>query len=110
MMMIGIGTPNSQSKIGIAFSSLPGSRHEPPFVPRSVAMLSALDCGEARGERAKQQRGAHPERELHRVQPGAIERVFGLVDDIVAPLLRVGVAHAGLPGDEMGDIGPVIWL
>jgi hypothetical protein len=50
--MIGIGTPNNQSRMGIS-SSLPGPRHEPPFIPRPVAMLSSFNRGQARGKGTK---------------------------------------------------------
>ena len=43
-MMIGIGIPNNQSRIGIG-SSLPGPRHEPTFIPSAIAMLAAFDRG-----------------------------------------------------------------
>src|ERR1700761_8220507 len=106
MMMIGIGTPNNQSKIGIA-SSLPSPRHEPAFVPRPVAMLSALDRGQARGERPEEESGGHPKRELHRILAGAIDGVFRFGDDVIDTLLRVGLAQAGLPSDETRDIAAI---
>ena len=107
--MIGIGTPNNQSRIGMA-SSLPGPRHEPAFIPRTVAMLAAFDRREARREGAEEQSGSHPERELHGIASGTIERSFGFIDHGVDALLRLRVADAGLPRDKMGDIGPVVRL
>jgi hypothetical protein len=109
MMMIGIGTPSNQSRIGI-HSSLQSTRHEPAFIPRAIAMLSAFDRCKARGEGTEKKRGRHPERQFHCVQSSTIKSILRFLDDIVDPLLRISVAHAGLLTDEVSDIGSIRWL
>ena len=104
--MMGIGTPSSQSSIGIS-SSLPGSRYKPAFIPCAVAMLPAFDRSQACGKRSKQQGGSHPERKFHGASPRPIKSILRLSDHVIDPLLRISFAHTGLLGDQMGDIGAI---
>ena len=96
-MIIGIGTPKSQSKMGMTrFSvrSLPGPRSETPIVPRTIAMLTSFGRSEASGERTKKQRCRHPKRELRPVASQPIRISLGLLHDLVNAFFRVRLIQA----------------
>src|SRR4029453_5726676 len=109
-MMIGIGMPSSQSRIGMTqspFFSLPRPRNEAAIVPGSVAELTTLDSSEARRERAEEQSGGHPEGELCGALASAIGSSLRLHNDIVHTFLGVGLAQAGLRGNDASNVGSV---
>src|SRR6185437_2764144 len=84
---------------------LPGTRDKTPL--GAVPQLSAFDGSEARSERAEQQGGRQPERELGGTAPRLIGRSLGLRDDIIDALFRIGLAHTRLSGDQLGNISSV---
>jgi hypothetical protein len=96
-MIIGIGIPKSQSKMGMTrFSvrSLPGPRSETSIVPRTIAMLTSFGRGKAGGERAKKQRCRHPKRELRPVASQPIRVSLCLLHDLVDAFFRVRLIQA----------------
>lgn len=109
MMIIGIGTPKSQSSIGIV-SSLPRSRRQAALIPRTIAMLPALNRGETCRKCAEQQSSSDPKCQLHSILPRSFESIFRLNDDVIDPFLGVGIAYAGLLSNNMGDINSIGWL
>jgi hypothetical protein len=106
-----MGIPSNHKRIGIAwllsFDRSPRPWNETPLVPGPVTKLTTFDRGKTGGECAEQQGGGHPERELRCAAAGTIGRGFCLGDDLVYPLFRIGLAHAGLCRDQARHIGPV---
>jgi len=86
---------------------LPSSWNEATFIPRSVAVLPALDGRETGGEGAKQERCRHPERQLRSAAPSAVRGCFSLACDCVDACLGVRLRYTGLRRYEARDVGPV---
>jgi hypothetical protein len=103
-MMIGIGMPKSQSRIGIVWCSLPCARNETVLVPGAITELAPFDGGEAGGEGPEKQRGRHPECKLGGAASDSIGGSFCFYDDIVDPFLRLGLGHPSLRGDEARNV------
>jgi len=101
-MMIGMGIPRSQSKIGITlppFLSLPGARNEITVIPRAVPILAAFSGGKAGRECAEERRRRHPKRKLRCIASRPIRIGFCLLYDVVHPLFRIGLTQADIGGD-----------
>src|ERR1700728_2745119 len=106
-MMIGIGMPKSQSRIGMSLSPSKGSGNEHAIVPGAVAKLSTLDGGETGGERAEQESGGGPERQCREPAAQVIGRRLCLVDDLIDALLGVRLGQAVARCHDLGKIGPI---
>lgn len=107
-MIIGIGIPSSQSRMGMDVPPFsPSSWNETRLVPRAIAVLATFSGSETGSEGAKQKSRCHPKRELRNVTARLIGGDLGLLDNIIDALFRIGLAEAGLGRNQAGDISPV---
>ena len=110
-MMIGIGIPNSQSRIGmfvlLRIRSAPGARDEATVGPGAVAELAAFDRSQSRRERAEQEIGGHPECHPRGAAACAVRGGLGLRHHIVHAFFGIGLAHAGLRRNQARDVRSV---
>jgi hypothetical protein len=109
--MIGIGIPKSHSSIGIAHSPSvclpPRARSQSIVTPASIAKLSALDGGQARGKRTEKEIRGHPERHLRSAPACTVGRSFGFGDNVVHALFGVGLTYARSRRDQSHDVSSV---
>ena len=105
-MIIGIGTPSSQSKIPLPMMcSLYWSGDENAIIPCAVAQRATLSRRKARRECAEQHGGGQPEGKLCRAFARGVGGGLRFDDHVIDALLRIGLAHAGASSHDLRHIG-----
>ena len=104
-MIIGIGTPSSQSRIPLPMMcSLYCSRSENAVIPCAVPQRAAFDRCEACRECSKQHGGSKPEGQLCRASSRVVGSSFCFGNHVIDAFLRFGLTEAGASSHDLRNI------